>query len=209
MEQEQILSTLTEKLGKTSLSQKTLTDYVTSNLPGEGAEPDENYWNRHVTFLKSLDGNFSHDVATQIEDFKKNYKPQSTTPAPTTPSTSSTSPTNDDKLAKKLEEIEARLMKEENAKVQADLMKKVSAAMKDKQASDDYVLSKTLQGATFDTTKSVDELVAEYLPKYDAEYKACRGNGVAPRTTNNEGGTHHNAASKYFERKGKKEGWKK
>ena len=45
-------------------------------------------------------------------------------------------------------------------------------AMKAKQANDDYVLSKTLQGVTFDTKKTVDELVTEFLPKYDAEYKA-------------------------------------
>lgn len=51
--------------------------------------------------------------------------------------------------------------------------------MKAKQANDDYVLSKTLQGVTFDTKKTVDELVTEFLPKYDAEYKACRGYGTA------------------------------
>jgi len=55
----------------------------------------------------------------------------------------------------------------------------------------------------------VDELVTEFLPKYDAEYKACRGYGTAPRTSDGSGGTQHNAASRYFERKGKKEGWKK
>ena len=29
------------------------------------------------------------------------------------------------------------------------------------------------------------------------------------RTSDGSGGTQHNAASRYFERKGKKEGWKK
>ena len=116
---------------------------------------------------------------------------------------------NDDELEKKLKELEARLDAEDSKKVQADLLKKVTAAMKAKQANDDYVLSKTLQGVTFDTKKTVDELVTEFLPKYDAEYKACRGYGTAPRTSDGSGGTQHNAASRYFERKGKKEGWKK
>ena len=115
----------------------------------------------------------------------------------------------DDHLQKKLKELEARLDAEDSKKVQADLLKKVTAAMKAKQANDDYVLSKTLQGVTFDTKKTVDELVTEFLPKYDAEYKACRGYGTAPRTSDGSGGTQHNAASRYFERKGKKEGWKK
>lgn len=88
------------------------------------------------------------------------------------------------------------------------MLKKVTAAMKAKQANDDYVLSKTLQGVTFDTKKTVDELVTEFLPKYDAEYKACRVM-APPQELDGSGGTQHNAASRYFERKGKKEGWKK
>ena len=153
MEQEKILSTLSEKLGETSFSPQTLQTYVELNPIAEGSEPDEAYWNKAVNFLKGMQGQYNHDVATRV--------------------------------------------------------KKVTAAMKAKQANDDYVLSKTLQGVTFDTKKTVDELVTEFLPKYDAEYKACRGYGTAPRTSDGSGGTQHNAASRYFERKGKKEGWKK
>lgn len=193
MEQEKILSTLSEKLGETSFSPQTLQTYVELNPIAEGSEPDEAYWNKAVNFLKGMQGQYNHDVATRVEDFKKNYKPQK----------------NDDELEKKLKELEARLDAEDSKKVQADLLKKVTAAMKAKQANDDYVLSKTLQGVTFDTKKTVDELVTEFLPKYDAEYKACRGYGTAPRTSDGSGGTQHNAASRYFERKGKKEGWKK
>lgn len=195
MEQEKILSTLSEKLGETSFSPQTLQTYVELNPIAEGSEPDEAYWNKAVNFLKGMQGQYNHDVATRVEDFKKNYKPQQTK--------------NDDELEKKLKELEARLDAEDSKKVQADLLKKVTAAMKAKQANDDYVLSKTLQGVTFDTKKTVDELVTEFLPKYDAEYKACRGYGTAPRTSDGSGGTQHNAASRYFERKGKKEGWKK
>lgn len=193
MEQEKILSTLSEKLGETSFSPQTLQAYVELNPIAEGSEPDEAYWNKAVNFLKGMQGQYNHDVATRVEDFKKNSVP----------------PKNDDELEKKLKELEARLDAEDSKKVQADLLKKVTAAMKAKQANDDYVLSKTLQGVTFDTKKTVDELVTEFLPKYDAEYKACRGYGTAPRTSDGSGGTQHNAASRYFERKGKKEGWKK
>lgn len=195
MEQEKILSTLSEKLGETSFSPQTLQTYIELNPIAEGSEPDEAYWNKAVGFLKGMQGQYNHDVATKVEDFKKNYKPQQTK--------------NDDELEKKLKELEARLDAEDSKKVQADLLKKVTAAMKAKQANDDYVLSKTLQGVTFDTKKTVDELVTEFLPKYDAEYKACRGYGTPPRTSDGSGGTQHNAASRYFERKGKKEGWKK
>lgn len=206
MEQEKILSTLREKLGETSFSERTLQKYVELNPVAEGSEPDEAYWDTAVAFIKGMEGQYNHDVATKVEDFKKNYKPQQTPPtAPTPPAPSG----KESELEKKLKELEERLNAEDSKKVQADLLKKVTAAMKAKQASDDYVLSKTLQGVTFDTKKSVGELVVELLPKYDAEYKACRGYGTAPRTSSDSGGTQHNAASKYFERKGKKEGWKK
>lgn len=171
MEQEKILSTLSEKLGETSFSPQTLQTYIELNPIAEGSEPDEAYWNKAVGFLKGMQGQYNHDVATKVEDFKKNYKPQPTPPTPPTPPVP---PKNDDELEKKLKELEARLDAEDSKKVQADLLKKVTAAMKAKQANDDYVLSKTLQGVTFDTKKTVDELVTEFLPKYDAEYKACR-----------------------------------
>ena len=106
MEQEKILSTLSEKLGETSFSPQTLQTYVELNPIAEGSEPDEAYWNKAVNFLKGMQGQYNHDVATRVEDFKKNYKPQPTPPTPPTPPVP---PKNDDELEKKLKELEARL----------------------------------------------------------------------------------------------------
>ena len=127
-----------------------------------------------------------HHGCTVLASLSENSQPCSNKPRQ--------APKNDDELEKKQKELEARLDAEDSKKVQADLLKKVTAAMKAKQANDDYVLSKTLQGVTFDTKKTVDELVTEFLPKYDAEYKVCRGYGTAPRTSDGSGGTQHNAA---------------
>ena len=71
MEKEQILSEMVAKLGKTSLSQRTISGYVEGNLPTDGVEPDDAYWQKHVGFLKSLDGNFSHDVAHAVVSSKR------------------------------------------------------------------------------------------------------------------------------------------
>ena len=46
MEQEKILSTLSEKLGETSFSPQTLQKYVELNPVAEGSEPDEAYGTR-------------------------------------------------------------------------------------------------------------------------------------------------------------------
>ena len=67
---------------------------------------------------------------------------------------------------------------------QAELMAKVKAAMKTQNATDAYVLEKTLQGKVLDATKSVEDLTAAMLSEYDKEYKACRGDGAAPRMGN-------------------------
>ena len=50
MEKEQILSEMIAKIGKTSLSQRTISGYVEGNLPADGVEPDDAYWQKHVEF---------------------------------------------------------------------------------------------------------------------------------------------------------------
>lgn len=75
MEQEKILSTLSEKLGETSFSPQTLQKYVELCPVAEGSEPDEAYWNKAVNFLKGMQGQYNHDVATKVEDFKKTISP--------------------------------------------------------------------------------------------------------------------------------------
>lgn len=74
---------LTQRLGKTQLSDRTLDTYVSGNLPAEGSDPDEAYFSKHASFLQSLQGQFSHDVSVQVEEFKKNYKPMETQPEET------------------------------------------------------------------------------------------------------------------------------
>ena len=76
MEKEKILSTLTEKLGKTSLSGRSIETYVNNNLPADGTEPDDAYFAKHVNVLKSFSGQYDHDFAAAVEDYKKqNPKP--------------------------------------------------------------------------------------------------------------------------------------
>lgn len=213
MEKEKILSTLTEKLGTTGLSAKTIGDYLDGNLPAEGVEPDDAYFTKHVTILKSLSGNFNHDVAQQVENFKKNYKPdpQKVEP-PKDPEPPQ--PANNDKelqeLRNELAGLKTMLTEKQNAETQSAIMKDVRAKMLEKHADDSYVLDKTLQGVTFDVKKSIDELVTEQLTRYDAELKACRGTGAKPRNTgNNPTGSGSSAVDSYFAKKAAREGWAK
>lgn len=74
MEIEKIVSTLREKVGQTSLSDKTITDYVNAFKPAEGTEPDEAFFTLHSGILKSMGGNLSHDVASQVNTFKTQWE---------------------------------------------------------------------------------------------------------------------------------------
>lgn len=205
MEKEQILSTINEKLGQTSLSARTISDYVNGNLPGEGIEPDEAYWEKHVNFLKSLGGNFSADVAAQVNDFKKNYKPETNNQEPPKPNPQPNKEIDD--LRKTVADLTKRLDEKESKQTQEQLMASVKAEMKKQGANDEYVLTQTLKGVTFDTKKSVADLAKEMLTAYDSELTACRGKGAAPR---NGGGSADPSAKPFgdfFAKKKAKENW--
>ena len=207
MEKEQILSTLNEKLGKTSLSERTISDYINANLPAEGTEPDDAYWGKHSAILKSLSGNFSADVAAQVEDFKKNYKPS---PANNEPPKSNPEPNKEvEELKKTVADLTKRLDEKESKQAQEQLMSQVKAEMKKQGATDEYVLKQTLRGVILDTKKSIADLAKELLTAYDSEFTACRGKGAAPRNGGASGGAKDKPFGGYFAQKKAKEGWGK
>lgn len=208
MEKEQILSTINEKLGNTNFSEKTISDYVDAFIPETEENPD---FDKHVGFLKSLYGNFSADVAKQVNEAKAKLQ---------TPPANKQQPDDTryaaleekfDKLMGNYEKLTEQLVQKESKLTQEQLMSQVKAEMKNQGATDEYVLKQTLRGVTFDAKKSVADLAKEMLSAYDSELTACRGKGAAPRNGGDGGGGSKgkNAADSYFARKQKKEGWGK
>lgn len=208
MEKEQILSTINEKLGNTNFSEKTISDYVDAFIPETEENPD---FDKHVGFLKSLYGNFSADVAKQVNEAKAKLQ---------TPPANKQQPDDTryaaleekfDKLMGNYEKLTEQLAHKESKLTQEQLMSQVKAEMKKQGATDEYVLKQTLRGVTLDVKKSVADLAKEMLTAYDSELTACRGKGAAPRNGGDGGGGSKgkNAADSYFARKQKKEGWGK
>lgn len=208
MEKEQILSTLNERLGaegiKTESFQRTFNDYIAENLPADGAEPDEAYFQKHVRVLKSISGQFSHDLAEAIKGQTKNVAPH-VNESPT----QNPEPNKEvEEMRKQLAELTKRLDEKESQQTQEQLISRVKAEMKKQGADDDYVLKKTLQGLTLDTKKSVADLVSELMSAYDSELSDCRGKGAAPRNGGPQGGSRGKTeADAFFADKQKKEGW--
>ena len=122
MDKEKILPKLSQMLGKTSLSDKTISDYAASiaSLLTDEAQLTEEFYTAHVNILKSMDGNFSHDVAAQVDEIKKNLPTPQTSPA-----TPPTTPPEDSKpqWAKELEE-EIKSFKESQMKAEKQAQQK-------------------------------------------------------------------------------------
>mgnify|MGYP001043653191 CR=1 FL=1 len=208
MEKEQILSTINEKLGNTNFSEKTISDYVDAFIPETEENPD---FDKHVGFLKSLYGNFSADVAKQVNEAKAKLQPPPANKQQPDDTRYAALEEKFDKLMGNYEKLTEQLAQKESKLTQEQLMSQVKAEMEKQGATDEYVLKQTLQGVTLDTKKSVADLAKEMLTAYDSELTACRGKGAAPRNGGEGGGGSKgkNAADSYFARKQKKEGWGK
>ena len=97
-----------------------------------------------------------------------------------------------------LKDLKTRLDEKDNEEKQKALRARVISGMKEKNATDDYVLKNCLKGVVFDDKKSVDELVNECLSLYDAEYKEARGVGSNPRSGGNGGGSKDGDIDAFF-----------
>lgn len=187
MEKEQLLSELKNKLGTTSLSERTLGDYVANILPTVTSDEQVNdtFYAAHVGILKSLEGQFNKDVADRVKTAQSEWEKAHSKPQPN-PNPNPTDPK--DEPNKELKEMKAMILAMQQKLDDADkatlaknLLENVKSAMKAKGATDEAVMLFTFKGENIDTTKSVDELTESYLRTYDANYKTLRGDGASPR----------------------------
>lgn len=180
MDTEKILSQIKEKIGKTNLDDRTITEYISLHLP-EGAEPDDNFYRVAIATFKSFDGDFSHkvgntvkeQVAAKIEEFKKNNR-SATSSAEDTP------PKKDDELIKRLEALERAYEQEKKINTINSLRNEVkskadSLKVARKALWDDIVSTiEVPDGAT------ADSLLDSVKPAYEAKLRSYLGDGAIP-----------------------------
>ena len=188
MEKEQLLSELKNKLGTTSLSERTLSEYVGSILPTITSDEQVNdtFYAAHVGILKSLSGQLNKDVADRVKTAQSEWEKNRQVPNPN-PNPNPTDPKNEpnkelEEMKQMLEAMKQRMEEADKATLSRNLLESVKSAMKAKGATDDAVMLYTFKGESIDTTKSVDELTESYLKTYDANYKTLRGDGASPRS---------------------------
>lgn len=189
MEKEQILSELTTRLGQTSLSSQTLMKYIELNPLEEGTEPDDTYYSKATSFLQGLQGQYNHDVATQVESFKKNYKPQQPSDEGKT--------TKEGDLTAQLEEMRKELLQ---LKEDREAEKNVASIQALKEASknqlksqienggknicNDEILSIAISDVNFTEGMKVEDIVNAAKQNYEKRYKAIFGDGASPALNN-------------------------
>lgn len=184
MEQEQILTTLTGQLGQTSLSPRTISDYVAENLPEEGQEFN---FDKHVKILKSLNGNFSHSVAEQVtrqvDEFKKNYKPEPT-PSPEPPKDGG----NDD-FARRLAALESELKESKRINRDNSLRSKISSMSDSLKVANANLWRDCVAALEIGENDNEETLTAKAKTRYEKKLNEYFGQGATPYGGNSGNGT--------------------
>lgn len=203
MTKEELLEKLTAKVGKTSLSERTLSAYAenTLKLVGDDSQVDDAFLEAHASILKTMEGQLSHEISSGIEKWKEgnNLKKEG-----------GEDDTNEIlELMKQIREdnaaLKARLDEADKKQGQKDYKARLMSEMRSKGAENEYILKQTLGQKEFDTAKSVEDAVEESLKAYDANYKSCFGDGATPRGNSGNGTDGNDTGSKaldaFFDRK--------
>lgn len=206
MTKEELLEKLIAKVGKTSLSERTLSAYAenTLKLVGDDSKVDDAFLEAHASILKTMEGQLSHEISSGIEKWKEgnNLKKDD--------NDGGEDETNEIlELMKQIREdnaaLKARLDEADKKQGQKDYKAKLMSEMRSKGAENEYILKQTLGQKEFDTAKSVEDAVEESLKAYDANYKSCFGDGATPRGNSGNGTDGNDTGSKaldaFFDRK--------
>lgn len=185
MEAEKIISTLKEQVGTTDFSDRTIGVYVENNPLAEGVEPDEEYFKKGVTFLKSLQGQYNADFSSKlnakVEEFKKNYKPETLKK----PEQNGGNETDIEARLKaiqeaqdaKIKEFEKKYAEKEKAIEQKSYVAQLESAFKTKLEGEGLIYDSIYfeniiqKSGEFDTTKPISEAIKGISEKYDKMFK--------------------------------------
>lgn len=173
MEKETLLSTLTEKLGETPLSQRTLDSYISDNLPAEGTEPDDAYWEKHIKFLKSLTGNYRADVAAGLEAAKRTLQQQPSTTEPQQKG-------GDPDLLKRIEQLEQQNAERAKTASANALRSEVTAKGKSLKVANEAIWEDAVKAVQIGDKDSADDVIANAKKEYERLLKRYYGDGAAP-----------------------------
>lgn len=189
MEKEKILSTINERLEaegiKTSPFQRSLNTYIDTNLPAEGTEPDEAYFKRHVDVLRSFSGQFNHDVASAVDEFKKSYVPPKPAEDP--------KPKNGDEdsikaLTEKINSLQAAIDAQNDKERVAEIIKKVTSDTSLK-IGNQNLWRDSVAAVKIEKTDTPESVTSKAKTIYERKVKEYFGDGAAPYGSSGSAGS--------------------
>lgn len=179
MEKEKLSEKLVGMVGENSLTDRTWNEYldnlVIPDFPTDESKMDD-YLKRHANTLKSINGQLNNQIAVQVNEFKKNFKPES-----------ASNPNEDDKSKTqqndKLSDIEKRLSrfeKQEAEKEEAFLRTKklneVKELIRKEGGTNDVILNLISWQLNVTNESSVSELAIQGKDLYDKTCSALHTN---------------------------------
>lgn len=231
MEKEQIVSTLKEKVGQTSFSDRSFMTYVENNLPAEGVEPDDAYWTKHVNVIKSFQGQFSADVSAAITaqldakvakyyqenpDKLKEYIKQHPELLATPPQGQEDEKykTLETELNKLKEEQKQRIAAENLAKTRLNALAKMQKDVDSKKVSINQKLWEHAVNSSVNKENGTDDdFYAIAKSQYESLYKMANGETATPYSASPaspfSAPQNSKSVSDFFAKKKAREGWGK
>lgn len=222
MTREELLEQVNGELGETqlTLSERTVNEELDDALQdmGEDTEANARAVKRIAARLKRMDGNLHADVAKEVKDWKADFEKKNK-PAPKPKPGGNEPPADGESEAMKQMREEIAALKKANderkaAETREAVLKEVRKRVEAKFAKagmevNGYFMRQALGRLKTDGEADAAALAEEAEKAYNADMKEA---GVVPDQRphyGGGGGGTENAASDFFARKAKKEGWGK
>ena len=188
MEQEQILSNLKEGLGQTSLSERTISDFASVLEVPEDETLHGDFFSKQVKILKTVEGQLSHDVATKVEDFKKNFKPAEQ-PEQEPKKNEDEIPDYVKELREELASIKDKELEKQKSVQSEQLINSAYEDAKKSGAENEAVLKIVKRFVSVEDGDTPISLKNKIVAQYNETYQELYGEGAAP-SFNSRGGSN-------------------
>lgn len=186
---EKISLKLKELVGKNNLlnlSERTIVSYANavSGTVTEETELTDDFFNRHLEILKSMNGQIYADTNFKVEEFKKNYKLETGDQTSTSTSQANAEePQWVKELREKYSSIEDKLTAKEKAEMLQGNLNKAKSILKAGGATNDKILNIALKLMDFDDQMTPEQIAEKGKALYDSTYKDLYGEGAAPASS--------------------------
>lgn len=200
---------MTERLGTTGLSERTISEYVDNILPTITSDEQVNdaFWGVHTKILKSLEGNLNHDVANRVNAFKSEWEknnPKPQDPAPKDPPQKDSQMELYEALVKKIENLEKQNAENFLKNTVSDLKGKVLNKADELRVSNRNLWNDAVAAVVYRENMTESELLTEAKTIYESKQKAYFGDSAVPYSIGSAGSQKAAEADldAYFAKKG-------